>query len=154
MRRASPATSESRRLTRWAVFTDPEIAHVGSTKDEALGRGLDIRVTRLPMARVDRARVAGASDGFIETDHSRTGKLYGVTIVGPQAAEWANQWIEPITNTRRLAGLAFVPTIYPTLGSSSAVVAYEWSDAALRRGVLGRIARLAGRARLRFARNP
>lgn len=93
-------------VTRWAIFTDPEIAQVGLTKGAALARGLD---TRLPMAWVDRATVAGASEGFIETVHSRTGKLHGVTIVGPRAAEWANQWIEPITSNRRLAELAFRP---------------------------------------------
>lgn len=141
-------------VTRWAVFTDPELAQVGITKDEALGRGLDIRTTRIPMGRVDRATVTGASDGFVEVVHSRTGKLHGVTIVGPQAAEWANQWVEPITSNRRLAEMVFVPTIYPTMGSSSAVVAYEWGEATLRRGLLGRFVRLAGRFRMWLARNP
>ncbi len=141
-------------VPRWAVFTDPEIAQVGLTKDEALGRGLDIRITRVPIARVDRASITGASNGFVEAVHSRTGKLHGVTIVGPQAAEWANQWVEPISKNRRLAELVFIPTIYPTMGSSSAVVAYEWGESILRRGLLGRVVRLAGRARMWLARNP
>lgn len=141
-------------VTRWAIFTDPEIAQVGMTKDEALGRGLDIRVTRIPMGRVDRASIAGDTSGFIEAVHSRTGRLHGVTIVGPEAAEWANQWVGPVAENRRIAHLAFVPTIYPTMGSSSAVVAYEWAETILRRGVLGRIIRFAGRLRMRLARNP
>lgn len=141
-------------VSRWAAFTDPEIAQVGLTKDEALGRGLEIRVTRLPIGRVDRASITGVSDGFVEVVHSRSGKLHGVTIVGPHAAEWANQWIGPITENRRLTELAFVPTIYPTMGSSGAVVAYEWGEAILRRGLLGRTVRLAGRARMWLARNP
>lgn len=139
-------------VPRWAIFTDPEIAQVGLTKDEAMGRGLDIRVTRIPISRVDRASVVGASNGFLEAVHSRTGKLWGVTIVGPQAAEWANQWIEPVTKNRRVAELAFVPTIYPTMGSSNAVVAYEWGEAMLGRGLLGRVVRIVGRLRMRVAR--
>ncbi len=139
-------------IARWAVFTDPEIAQVGSTKDEALGRGLDIRTTRLPIGRVDRATVSGHSNGFVEAVHSRTGKLHGVTIVGPQAAEWANQWVEPITRNRRLAELVFVPTIYPTMGSSGPVVAYEWAEATLDRGLLGLIVRLGVRLRMSLAR--
>lgn len=141
-------------VPRRAIFTDPEIAQVGFTKDEALGRGLDIRITRIPIGRVDRANVVGASNGFLEAVHTRTGKLLGVTIVGPQAAEWANQWIEPVTKGRRLAELAFVQTIYPTMGSSNAVVAYEWGEATLGRGLFGRVMRLAGRLRMRIARNP
>jgi len=139
-------------VPRSAIFTDPEIAQVGLTKHEAMGRGLDIRVTRIPISRVDRASVVGASNGFLEAVHSRTGKLWGVTIVGPQAAEWANQWIEPVTKNRRLAELVFVPTIYPTMGSSNAVVGYEWGEEMLGRGLLGRVVRIAGRLRMRVAR--
>lgn len=141
-------------VARWAVYTDPEVAQVGMTKNEALGNGFDIRVTRLAMDRVDRATVTGHTTGFIEAVHSRSGKLHGVTIVGPQAAEWANQWVEPIAKQRRLTDVGLAPTIYPTMGSSSAIVAYEWGEARLRRGVLGRIVRLAGRLRMRLARNP
>ena len=141
-------------VTRWAVFTDPEIAQVGLTKDEALGRGLDIRITRIPIDRVDRASVGGNATGFVEAVHSRTGKLHGVTIVGPNAAEWANQWVEPIARNRRLAEMVFVPTIYPTMGSSNAVIAYEWGEARLRRGLLRRLVRLTGRLRMRLARSP
>lgn len=141
-------------VTRWAVFTDPEIAQVGVTKYEALAHGMNIRTTRIPMDRVDRASVTDASVGFIEAVHTRTGKLLGVTIVGPQAAEWANQWIEPISDGSRLAELAFIETIYPTMGSSNAVLAFEWTESLLQRGLFGRLIRLAGRARMWFARNP
>lgn len=106
------------------------------------------------MLRVDRATVAGAHHGFVEAVHSRTGRPHGVTIVGPHAAEWANQWVEPITKRRRLAELAFVPTISPTMGSSGTVVAYEWGETTLRRGLLGRIVRLAATVRMWLARNP
>jgi pyruvate/2-oxoglutarate dehydrogenase complex dihydrolipoamide dehydrogenase (E3) component len=106
-------------VTRWAIFTDPEVAQVGLTKQDALARGLNARVTRIPIDRVDRATVSGASAGFVEAVHTRTGKLLGVTIVGPNA-----------------------------------VIAYEWAETVLRRGWLGRFARLSGRARLWLARNP
>jgi pyruvate/2-oxoglutarate dehydrogenase complex dihydrolipoamide dehydrogenase (E3) component len=136
------------------VFTDPEIAQVGVTKYEALALGMNIRTTRIPMDRVDRASVTDASVGFIEAVHTRNGKLLGVTIVGPQAAEWANQWIEPISDGSRLPELAFIETIYPTMGSSNAILAFEWAESLLQRGLFGRLIRLAGRARMWLARNP
>ena len=43
---------------------------------------------------------------------------------------------------------------FPTMGSSGAVLAYEWGETTLRRGLFGRIVRLAGRLRMRLARNP
>lgn len=141
-------------ITRWAVFTDPEIAQVGLTKHEAMGRGLDIRTTRIPIGRVDRAAVSGATRGFVEVVHSRTGKLLGVTIVGPNAAEWANQWVRPVSKGRRIAELVFTPTIYPTMGTAGAVVAYEWAEQRLATGWLGKVARFLGRTRMWLARNP
>ena len=141
-------------VTRWAAFTDPEIAQVGLTKHQAMGQGLDIRTTRIPIGRVDRATVSGTGEGFVEAVHSRTGKLFGVTIVGPNAAEWANQWVRPVAKGRRITELAFTDTIYPTMGTSGAVLAYEWAERRLASGWIGRIARLAGRARMWSARNP
>lgn len=141
-------------VTRWAAFTDPEVAQVGLTKHQAMGQGLDIRTTRIPIGRVDRAAVSGSGAGFVEAVHSRTGKLHGVTIVGPNAAEWANQWIRPVSRGRRITELAFSDTIYPTMGTSGAVLAYEWAESRLAGRWVGRMARLLGRTRLWLARTP
>jgi pyruvate/2-oxoglutarate dehydrogenase complex dihydrolipoamide dehydrogenase (E3) component len=141
-------------IVRWAIFTDPEIAQVGMTKHEAMAKGMNIRTTRIPIDRVDRASVSGASDGFVEAVHTRSGKMLGVTIVGLHAAEWANQWIRPVSKASRLSELAFTETIYPTMGSSNAVIAFAWVENLLDKGMLGRLARLAGRARMWLARTP
>jgi hypothetical protein len=59
-----------------------------------------------------------------------------------------------VSKGRRITELAFSETIYPTMGTSGAVLAYEWAERRLAGGLIGRIARLAGRARLWSVRNP
>ncbi|MGI8822849.1 MAG: dihydrolipoyl dehydrogenase family protein, partial [Acidimicrobiia bacterium] len=135
------AVSVDTGVPRWAIFTDPEIAQVGRTAPEASNHGVRLHTTRIPLTRVDRAMTGSATNGFIETAHSRTGKLHGVTIVSPNAAELANQWVRPVSKNRRLATMAFDETIYPTLGSSNAVLAFEWAEDRLRTGAIGKVVR-------------
>lgn len=140
---------------RWAIFTDPEIAQVGPVAFSDTGgpqRSNGQLMTRIPMTRSDRAAVQSAPTGFIEARHSRYGKLESVTIVGPNAAELANQWIRPISKGSRMTTLAFADTIYPTMGSTNQVVAYEWGLSMLNRRVVGTLTRWAGRLRTKLMR--
>jgi pyruvate/2-oxoglutarate dehydrogenase complex dihydrolipoamide dehydrogenase (E3) component len=52
----------------WAVYTDPEIAHIGMTEAEAKNAVGDenVRVYKMPMADIDRAIVERATRGFIK----------------------------------------------------------------------------------------
>ena len=137
-------------VERWAVFTDPEIAQVGPRASDAdRSKG----TTRIPIGRSDRAAVQSATNGFIEARHSPTGRIEGVTIVGPHAAELANQWVRPVSRRSHMSALAFAETIYPTMGSVNAVIAYEWGLSLLDRRLLGGLIRWAGRIRMRIARN-
>lgn len=116
-----PIGASHSHVPRWATFTDPEIAQVG----EWGGR----HTTRLPMDRLDRAVVGDARTGFIEVSHTRTGRIRGVTVVGRNAAELADQWIPHIG--RWMTAPLSTPAIYPTLGSSNAILAFEWLSARL-----------------------
>jgi pyruvate/2-oxoglutarate dehydrogenase complex dihydrolipoamide dehydrogenase (E3) component len=77
----------------WVTFTDPEVARVGMTEEDAADH--DGRVAHLPLSAVDRAVTAGATDGFITlvagprrlTRHLAGGRLLGATIVAPRAGE-------------------------------------------------------------------
>lgn len=140
--------------TRWAVFTDPEVAQVGSTLSEAEAMGLAPRTTRVPIRHFDKAAIDGAGAGFVEVVHSKRGKLFGVTIVGPNAAELANQWVRHIEKNHRITDLMFAHAIYPTMGATNAVVAYEWADQIARKTTLGKLARLGGKLRMTLTRQP
>ena len=54
---------ENRHIIPRVTFTDPEIAHVGLTEAEAVGRKLAIRILRWPFAENDRAQAERKTAG-------------------------------------------------------------------------------------------
>jgi pyruvate/2-oxoglutarate dehydrogenase complex dihydrolipoamide dehydrogenase (E3) component len=119
--RWSPAGSFSTAAIPWAVFTDPEVAQVGMTGDQAAAvRGA--RVAYLPMREVDRAITAGRTDGFVTIiagPRRATGNLAGGRVLGATiAASHAGEMIAEIALAMRSAmftgRLAQTTHPYPT----------------------------------------
>ena len=72
------------------LFTDPELAHVGLTEKEALARGLDVQVLRVPITAltVPRARTTGRTEGLLKaTIEKSTQKILGCTLLAAEAGE-------------------------------------------------------------------
>jgi pyruvate/2-oxoglutarate dehydrogenase complex dihydrolipoamide dehydrogenase (E3) component len=54
-------------LVPWTIFTDPEVARVGLTEDQARARWGDaVRIARLPYGSIDRAEIEGAPTGLLK----------------------------------------------------------------------------------------
>ncbi|KQX30709.1 oxidoreductase [Streptomyces sp. Root63] len=76
------------RAVPWVTYTDPEIARVGLTADEAREKyGDDTRVHTLDNDRVDRAVADGRTEGFTTLVLGPRGKIVGATVVSPRAGE-------------------------------------------------------------------
>ena len=76
------------RLIPWAVFTTPELGHVGLTEAEARAEGRRIRVAMTPTAAVPRARTLGRTEGFYKVIvDASTDLILGAAIIGPEASE-------------------------------------------------------------------
>jgi len=71
----------------WVTYTDPEVARVGLTEDEARERHGAITVYRYPFAELDRAITDGATEGFVKIVTGRGARILGATIVGHGAGE-------------------------------------------------------------------
>lgn len=100
----------------WAVFTDPEVSHVGLSEPEARRRGIDIAVERWPVSRIDRAQTIGDDAGFVKLVTSRNGRLLGGTIVAAHASELVNELSLALTHGLTLRDLAAALHVYPTYG--------------------------------------
>ena len=75
----------------YAVFSDPPLAHIGRTEEEALKRGYSFKVARLPATSVVRSRTLKQTDGMLKAivnDHS--GKIMGCTLFCAEAPEIIN----------------------------------------------------------------
>ncbi len=75
----------------WAVYTDPQVAHVGMTEQQARAMGLEVHIARNHYSDVVGGIARGYSkhdpdNGFVKilVDHDR--KIIGAHVVGPHAA--------------------------------------------------------------------
>jgi dihydrolipoamide dehydrogenase len=70
------------------VFTQPEIATVGLTEEQARDNGYDVRVGKFPFRANGKARAMGEREGFIKiVADSEYGQILGVHIAGPHASD-------------------------------------------------------------------
>lgn len=85
---AGRQASTAGRLIPWAVFTTPELGHVGMTETEARRAGHEVRVAKTPTAAVPRARTLGRTEGFYKVVvDARTERILGAAVIGPEASE-------------------------------------------------------------------
>ena len=97
------------------TFTDPELAHVGLTEDEALRRGYRIRVLRWPYHENDRAQAERETAGQIKVIATPRGRILGATIVGPAAGELITTWTLAVSRRLNLRAIYGIIIPYPTL---------------------------------------
>jgi pyruvate/2-oxoglutarate dehydrogenase complex dihydrolipoamide dehydrogenase (E3) component len=129
-------------LVPWTTFTDPEVAHIGLTEEQARERfGDGVLVSDWPMSRVDRARAEGDTTGFLKLVHRKNGTLLGATIVCGRAGEMIHEWIVAMQHGLKVGALAQVIHVYPTYSTASMQAAADIRIAQLLGGTSGRIIR-------------
>ncbi len=70
------------------IFTDPQVATVGLTEEQADAKGVEVLARVLDLENVPRALANFETDGFIKlVAHARTGQLLGAQILAPNAGE-------------------------------------------------------------------
>jgi dihydrolipoamide dehydrogenase len=70
------------------AYTDPEVAWVGLTENEAKEKGIDYGVAKIPWAASGRALSLGRDEGFTKLlFDKKTDRLLGGAIVGPNAGD-------------------------------------------------------------------
>ncbi|GEJ57344.1 dihydrolipoyl dehydrogenase [Anaeromyxobacter diazotrophicus] len=71
-----------------AIFTDPEVATVGLSEEQAKAQGYDPIVGKFFFSALGRAVAIAHTDGFVKVVGDRESKLLlGATIVGPEASD-------------------------------------------------------------------
>ncbi|MFJ9669075.1 FAD-dependent oxidoreductase [Streptomyces sp. NPDC101219] len=78
----------SGRTVPYTVFTTPELARIGLTETEARAQGYDVKVARLQVAAIPRAKTlheqAGTWKAVVD---SATDRILGAALLGPDAGE-------------------------------------------------------------------
>ncbi|MGH8936341.1 MAG: dihydrolipoyl dehydrogenase family protein [Acidimicrobiia bacterium] len=124
------------------TFTDPEVARVGLTEEEARARhGNRVHVDRFELGRVDRAVCENDRSGFIKLVHGRLGRLLGATVVADRAGEVITEVTLAMDNGLRLHRLASTIHAYPTYSMGVLELAAHASSRRLLSGLSGRVIR-------------
>jgi pyruvate/2-oxoglutarate dehydrogenase complex dihydrolipoamide dehydrogenase (E3) component len=108
------------------MYTDPELAQVGLTEQEAHEKSRRIRIYRWPFVDNDRAQCERQTEGFIKVITKKDGTVLGATIVGPEAGELLQLWIVAIAKEMRIGDLTSLVLPYPTFSEISKRVAFSF----------------------------
>ena len=101
------------------VRTDPGLAQIGSTEQQARSIVDAVTILRCPLHDNDRARAEGASHGLVKVVTGRTGRILGAGILASNADELIQVWQLAIAQRLKIGAIAGLATAYPTLGEAS-----------------------------------
>lgn len=115
------------RVIPWATFTDPEVARVGLSEDEAQEQGIAVEVTRYGIDDLDRAIADSAAHGFVKVlTAPGEDEILGATIVGAHAGELIAEFVLAMKHGIGLNKLLGTIHIYPTMTEANKYVAGVW----------------------------
>jgi pyruvate/2-oxoglutarate dehydrogenase complex dihydrolipoamide dehydrogenase (E3) component len=107
------------------IVTDPELARVGLTIEEAeVTYGADADAYRLELNRNDRARTE-AADGGVLVVVTGKGRVVGAHLLAPNAGEMVHELAVAVQHQLRLDDLAEVVHAYPTIAGGIGQLATE-----------------------------
>jgi dihydrolipoamide dehydrogenase len=101
------------------IYTNPEVAAVGFTEEEAKQYGLETSSGTFSFKANSRARCIAQTDGFVKVvSDKRSDKLLGVHIIGPQASELIAACAVALHSRMTTLEFASTPFAHPTLSEA------------------------------------
>ena len=102
----------------WATFTDPEVARVGLTEQQAREQHDDVKVFSFSFKDLDRAICDGEAQGFIKMVTDKSGGILGGHIIGPDAGNYIAEVVLAMRKGISAGELSQTVHVYPTLSES------------------------------------
>src|SRR5210317_1536105 len=114
----------------WATFTDPEVARVGLSEDEAKAQSIAYEVTRYGLDDLDRAIADSEDHGWVKVlTRPGSDKLLGVTIVGSHAGDLLAEYVLAMKHGLGLNKILGTIHTYPTMSEANKAAAGVWKKA-------------------------
>ncbi|GGK24035.1 dihydrolipoyl dehydrogenase family protein [Salinarimonas ramus] len=107
------------------VYTDPEIAAVGLSEEEAFRKDKRARILRWPVAENDRAQAERSTHGLVKAFVGRDGRVLGCTIAAPHAGELIALWTLAMAKGLKARDIAGIVMPYPTYSELTKRAAVE-----------------------------
>tara|TARA_B100000965_G_scaffold406801_1_gene448804 strand:+ start:5682 stop:7085 length:1404 start_codon:yes stop_codon:yes gene_type:complete len=101
------------------VYTDPEIASVGISEQEAKAQGIAVNIGKMPFAANGRALAVGATDGLVKIIAcAKTDRLLGIQILGHNASEMIAEAVAHMEYSGSAEDFARTIHAHPTLSET------------------------------------
>jgi len=114
----------------WATFTDPEVARVGLSEDEAKAQKIAYEVTHYGIDDLDRAIADSEDHGWVKVlTKPGSDKLLGVTIVGSHAGDLLAEYVLAMKHGLGLNKILGTIHTYPTMSEANKAAAGVWKKA-------------------------
>jgi len=98
------------------VYTDPEVATIGLSEEEAKAAGYELRIGKFPLIASGRARTMNESDGLIKLiGDAKTDVLLGMHIISPQAESLIGEGVIALEMGATLEDIGLSIHPHPTL---------------------------------------
>ena len=111
----------------WVTFTDPEIAHVGMTEEQARAGGVRCDVVRFPFTRNERAVTDGQSTGLMKFLVDGKRRLIGAHVAGHCAGELINELTLAMNNELTVDAIISSIHAYPTYSFAIPIALYDYA---------------------------
>ncbi len=99
------------------VFSDPEIASVGLTDEQAKSEGIEPHVANFPLTASGRAKTLGVRDGHLQiVADGADDRVIGVHVVGPHASDLIGEGVLAIEMGATVEDIALTVHAHPTFG--------------------------------------
>ncbi len=107
---------------RWipsCIYTEPEIACVGMTADEAKAAGINADSRKVPMGANGRTVIAGGERGYIRVVSEReTGRILGAQMMCARATDLISEFTQALSAGLTVGDLARVIRPHPTFSEA------------------------------------
>ena len=104
------------RLLIFVVFTDPQVATVGLTEQDASARGIKFLKASYPFNDHGKSLIMDVKEGFVKLlANPKTGEILGGACVGPVGGDLIHEIVVAMAKRMTVRELAAVPHYHPTL---------------------------------------
>jgi mercuric reductase len=115
-----------------SVFTDPEVAAVGVTEQEARANGLDIATVSYPLAHVQKGFYIDATRGLFKLVYERgSRRVLGIHVVSRSAGDIVQGYTLALAHGVTVDEIAAAHSAFPTFGEGVKYAAQQATEVPL-----------------------
>lgn len=134
-------------LVPWVTFTDPEVAHIGATEEQARAEnGNRICVYHRELRQIDRAICENDRSGFLKIITKPDGAILGAAIVAARAGDAIAEIVVAMKQRMKIDDLAGTIHPYPTYSTAVQQIAADIAVEQQLSGTSGKLVRWLSKA--------